>query len=240
LNTKDNIYDPKFVKQLFDNMSKTYGLTNYLSSFGFTARWRKQCVKALPNNEIMSVGYDLMSGMGESWELIFKKAGEAQLFAVDISDAMNQKANVNKERLKAENVNIVCANILDNGFPAASADFIVSTFGIKTFSSEQNKVLAQEIYRLLKPNGTFSLVEISKPTVWILGSIYMFYLKFVIPIIGWLFNGNSADYRMLGRYCERFQNCRELMGYLQEEGLEVSYQRYFFGCATGVTGRKID
>ncbi|GAB3652856.1 class I SAM-dependent methyltransferase [Echinicola sediminis] len=240
MDTKDSIYDPKFVKQLFDNMSKTYGLTNYLSSFGFTERWRRQCVKALPDNKIMKVGYDLMSGMGESWELILQKVGKVQLFAVDISDAMNQKADVNKKRLKAENVTIVNANVLDNGFPAASADFIISTFGVKTFSREQNKILAKEIYRLLKPKGTFSLVEISKPTGWILGSIYMFYLKFVIPIIGRLFNGNSADYRMLGRYCEQFQNCRELMGYLQEEGLEVSYQRYFFGCATGVTGRKKD
>ena len=30
----ENIYDPMFVQSLFDEMSKTYGITNYISSFG--------------------------------------------------------------------------------------------------------------------------------------------------------------------------------------------------------------
>ena len=42
-----DIYEEKFIIKLFDRMSKTYGTVNYFSSFGFTARWRKQCVQEI-------------------------------------------------------------------------------------------------------------------------------------------------------------------------------------------------
>ena len=47
---KDNekLYDPRFIAHLFDEMSQTYGFVNLVSSFGFSHRWRKQCVKSIP------------------------------------------------------------------------------------------------------------------------------------------------------------------------------------------------
>ena len=39
-----DLYAPATVKQLFREMSKTYGIVNVISSFGFVRRWRRQCV----------------------------------------------------------------------------------------------------------------------------------------------------------------------------------------------------
>ena len=62
----DHIYETEFLQGLFDRMSKTYGFVNYITSFGFTERWRKQCVHYLPRiNQNASRGYDFLSGMGE-------------------------------------------------------------------------------------------------------------------------------------------------------------------------------
>ena len=41
------LYDPKVVRELFDEMSRTYGLMNILSSFGFTYWWRRRCLSEL-------------------------------------------------------------------------------------------------------------------------------------------------------------------------------------------------
>lgn len=38
------LYEPEYVKGLFSEMSKTYERMNILTSFGFSTRWRKQCV----------------------------------------------------------------------------------------------------------------------------------------------------------------------------------------------------
>ena len=235
-----DIYDEKFVENLFNRMSKTYGTANYLSSFGFTERWRKQCIREIDWNIEIEKGYDLMSGMGETWDLIDKESKQNhQLIGVDISPAMNIKANERINKYHSLEISIREENVLHNDIDSNSSDYIVSTFGLKTFSDEKLKILAKEVNRILKINGQFAFVEISKPKNKLFIIPYMFYLKFLIPLIGKVFMGNSMDYRMLGIYCEKFVDCEKFKIYLEKEGLQVKFCKYFFGCATGVKGKKV-
>ncbi|UBM61019.1 class I SAM-dependent methyltransferase [Marinilongibacter aquaticus] len=224
---------------MFDRMSKTYGLANLITSFGFTAKWRSQCLHDLPAVKPNALGYDLMSGMGESWGDIQNTLGNTcQIIALDISEEMNRKASHHLQRLKTKNIELKKANILHNDIPSNSADFVVSTFGIKTFDEKQQRLLASEVDRILKPGGAFAFIEISKPKGFFLKGLYMFYLKIVIPIIGKVFMGNSDDYRMLGKYCSHFNNCHHFHSCLGDLGLNSKYKDYFFGCASGVHGTK--
>lgn len=43
---------------------------------------------------------------------------------------------------------------------------------------------------------------------------------------------------MIGTYSTNFGDASALAEMLRAEGLEVEYRRFFFGCATGVAGRK--
>jgi ubiquinone/menaquinone biosynthesis C-methylase UbiE len=236
---ESDIYDPEFISGMFDRMSKTYGLTNLISSFGFTSIWRHQCLNDLPKVKPQSIGYDLMSGMGESWGYIQNKIdNKSQIIALDISDEMNRKALIHLNRLRNKNIEIKKTNILNNDIPGNSADFIVSTFGIKTFNLTQQLKLASEIHRILKPGGAFALIEISKPKPILLKWMYMFYLKIMIPIIGKIFMGNSEDYKMLGKYCSEFENSQYFHSCLINLGANSTYKDYFFGCASGVYGTK--
>jgi demethylmenaquinone methyltransferase/2-methoxy-6-polyprenyl-1,4-benzoquinol methylase len=67
----------------------------------------------------------------------------------------------------------------------------------------------------------------------------MFYLRYIIPLIGRIFLGNPDNYRMLGIYTERFNNCSGMADALKHAGLEVEYRSFFFGCASGLRGRKL-
>ena len=235
-----DIYDEKFVENLFNRMSKTYGTANYISSFGFTERWRRQCINEIEWNSKIEKGFDLMSGMGETWNLINKESKKNHsLIGVDISPKMNEKANEKISNYQSLKISIREENVLQNEIDANSSDYIVSTFGLKTFSDEQLKILAKEVNRILRINGQFSFVEISKPKNVFLIIPYMFYLKFLIPLIGKLFMGNSMDYKMLGIYCDRFKDCEKFKMHLEKEGLKVKMVKYFFGCATGVKGKKV-
>src|ERR1700754_3733806 len=90
--TPSDIYAPAFIRGLFDEMSATYGVTNYISSFGFTERWRKQCVDQVELRPGMTV-CDLMTGMGESWEVLSRRlGGPGHLIALDFSQAMCARA----------------------------------------------------------------------------------------------------------------------------------------------------
>ena len=106
--------------------------------------------------------------------------------------------------------------------PPAFADAVVSSFGLKTFDREQQRRLAHTVARLLKPGGTYSFVEISVPPFLPLRAAYMFYLKWLIPLIGRLLLGNPDSYRMLGAYTQAFDNATHFAGCLREAGLEPS------------------
>jgi demethylmenaquinone methyltransferase/2-methoxy-6-polyprenyl-1,4-benzoquinol methylase len=228
------IYSPAYVKALFDEMTATYGLVNVVSSFGFCHFWRKACIRHIPWRKRMVV-YDWMTGMGELWEHVLPRIGpDGRLVALDISTAMCDRARARK----MDAVEILEIDVLENGFSDASADCVLSSFGIKTFSDTQKARLAKEIHRVLKPGGVFSLIEISVPASAILRVPYMFYVKRVIPALGRLFLGNPENYRMLGVYTERFGNCDIMAAALKNAGLEVSVSRHFAGCATSVFGRK--
>ena len=88
-----DIYDTGFVSRLFDRMAKTYGVTNYLSSFGFSEIWRRRCVDRVDWTKVPATAtvLDLMSGMGECWHLV-RRGTACPVTGVDISPVMVRKS----------------------------------------------------------------------------------------------------------------------------------------------------
>lgn len=227
-------YEPESIRALFDEMSATYGFVNLIASFGFAAIWRRQAVQGVPFAPDYHV-VDLMSGMSELCRSIAHYApGPVRVTGIDLSTEMIRRARKDWPfalELKLEDV-------LTWEFEPSSADVIVSSFGLKTFDTNQLTRLAEVVSRLLRPGGVFSFVEISVPQSPVLRLPYMFYLNRVIPLVGKICLGNPDNYRMLGIYTTAFGNCRQFAKLLQDHGLNVTEVSYFFGCATGVRGSK--
>ena len=68
---------------------------------------------------------------------------------------------------------------------------------------------------------------------------FLFYLKYIITLLGKIFLGNPDNYRHLAMYTTSFNNAKTFSDYLKEEGLQVTYFEHFFGCASGVYGSKV-
>ena len=227
-------YDSESVRRLFDDMASTYGYVNLLSSFGFTARWRRQVVEGLPLQSAARV-VDLMSGMGELWRSLASGIpASSHVLGVDLSPEMARRGR----RRWPFSVDVLVHDVLDWTPDDASADIVVSSFGLKTFDPEQQQRLAHVVARLLRPGGAYSFIEISVPSFPPLRAAYLFYLKRVIPVIGRMLLGNPDCYRMLGTYTEAFGNASHFADCLRRAGLEASAVSYFHGCATGVRGFK--
>lgn len=240
MGVEPNIYDPTFVKGVFDRCSEKYIAFSYFCSMGFTERWRRQCIEALPPPNVrLPKGYDLMSGTGEVWPHFIKQYPQTRsLIAIDISDGMHKRALERLHRHRAYNVEFIEDDVLSSVLPDESADFIISTFGLKTFNQAQHEKLAKLVARVLKPGGVFSMIEASDPKGWALRSVYLFYLKTLLPMVERFFLNGAQDFAMIGTYCTNFANAAEFAEMLRKEGLDTEYRRYFFGCATGVSGRK--
>lgn len=235
---ENNIYNPEYVKKLFNKMSSSYERMNFITSFGFSIRWRREFLETFKQPKYKVEVIDLLTGMGETWEATKLKLPNSKLTVIDFSDGMLKYAK-HKNKTKFNNeITFLEQDVLNSNLPSNYFDFVTCAFGLKTFDAEQLKILASEVKRVLKKNGQFSFIEISKPENKALNLLYGFYLGRIIPILGWLLLGNPEEYRMLWQYTKRFVNAKDAAKIFADEGLETHFTSYFYGCATGFYGIK--
>ena len=98
--------------------------------------------------------------------------------------------------------------------------------------------MAKQIARILKPGGSFALIEASDPKGWALRPLYRFYLDTVLPTVERYFLRGANDFSMIGTYTRNFGDCAGMADALKAAGLEVTLRSHFFGCATSVAGTK--
>ncbi|MCU0436291.1 MAG: class I SAM-dependent methyltransferase [Raineya sp.] len=235
-----NIYNPDYVKGLFNRMSSSYERMNFITSFGFSIRWRRQFLEKLKQTDHKAEIIDLLTGMGETWNATKNKLPNSNLTVLDFSDGMLQYAKQKSKTKFNDQVIVLQQDILKNELPSNYFDFVICAFGLKTFNTEQLQILALETKRILKQGGQFSFIEISEPSNKLLKILYGFYLGQIIPILGKLFLGNPDEYKMLWKYTSKFKNAKIASDIFSNVGLETHYISYFYGCATGFYGMKND
>jgi demethylmenaquinone methyltransferase/2-methoxy-6-polyprenyl-1,4-benzoquinol methylase len=180
-----------------------------------------------------------MAGTGEVWPHLFAcHPNVGEITAVDISSGMHKLAIERLHKERSHRITFVEDDVLASELPPGSADFILSTFGLKTFNPEQLRRLAGLTARLLRPGGRFSFIEASDPKGWLLRPLYLFYLKGVLPMVERLFLRGAQDFAMIGTYCTNFGDAQDFAAMLRDAGLTVEFRRHFFGCATSVVGSR--
>ena len=241
MRTRNDIYDPDFVSDLFDRCSANYRRWSAVSSFGFIFLWRHQCVARLARHDVPpnAIAVDLMAGTGEIWPHLLRRFPDLKtITAIDISHRMHTEAVSRLHGTYAERITHIEANALETDLPSNYADVVVSTFGLKTFNAEQQKTLATQISRILKPGGSFTLIEASDPKGWVFRPLYRLYLDRILPQVERFFLKGANDFSMIGTYTRNFGNCDTFAKALEDAGLSVVLKKHFFGCATSVAGQK--
>lgn len=237
---ENNIYNPEYVKGLFNKMSSSYERMNFITSFGFSIRWRTQFLETFKQTNHKAEIIDLLTGMGETWNATKNKLPNSTLTVLDFSDGMLKYAKQKSETKFNNEIIVLQQDILNNKLPSNHYDFVTCAFGLKTFNDEQLNMLALETKRILKSGGQFSFIEVSKPNNRILETLYGFYLGKIIPILGRLLLGNPEEYKMLWQYTNKFDNAKKAAEIFANTGLTTEFNSYFYGCATGFYGTKTD
>src|SRR5690606_10302255 len=115
---------------------------------------------------------------------------------LDISSGMLEigKQKVKKNQLDNK-IDMVLGDSENMPFANNSFDAITVAFGVRNFETLENGL--KEIYRVLKPNGTFVILETSIPTKTPYKQGYGFYTKNILPLIGKLFSKDKSAYNYL-------------------------------------------
>ncbi len=102
---------------------------------------------------------DLASGAGNDCFIARALTGESgKVIGIDFTEAMIEKARMNAEKLGYNNVEFRFGDIERMPVTAKTADVIVSNCVLNLVPNKKNVI--DEIFRVLKPNGHFSISDI--------------------------------------------------------------------------------
>jgi ubiquinone/menaquinone biosynthesis C-methylase UbiE len=104
-----------------------------------------------------------------------------------------------------------------------------------TYKNPDREKFLNEIYRVLKSQGKFVIIESSQPHNALVRSLFRIYLKvFVAGIGGWL-SGHKGAYRYLAASARNFYKPAEIKQLLSVIGFSRVEYRPFFGGIAGLT-----
>lgn len=104
-------------------------------------------------------------------------------------------------------------------------------FGVRNFENLEKGL--SEILRVLKPNGTFVILETSVPDKTPYKQGYEFYSKNILPLIGKLFSKDNVAYGYLSESAAAFPYGEKLNNILRKIGfIDVVALPQTFGVAT--------
>ncbi|XLS30071.1 bifunctional demethylmenaquinone methyltransferase/2-methoxy-6-polyprenyl-1,4-benzoquinol methylase UbiE [Flavobacteriaceae bacterium M23B6Z8] len=218
------------VTQMFDKISGEYDGLNRVISFGIDVKWRKKVVSIVKDSKPSSI-LDIATGTGDL--IISLAESEAKtLTGLDISPGMLE---IGREKIARKNlsdrIEMLIGDSENMPFEDNSYDAITVAFGVRNFE-DLEKGLA-EIYRVLKPGGTFVVLETSVPTKTPFKQGYGLYTGKIMPTIGKLFSKDRSAYQYLSEsaanfpYGEAFNNILRKTGFINVEDIPQT-----FGVAT--------
>ena len=208
------------VAKMFDTISNEYDGLNRVISFGIDIKWRKKVVKLVGATKPDKI-LDIATGTGDlAINLTETKA--SKIIGLDISEGMLNVGRKKVEKLHLNNqIEMVYGDSENIPFETDYFDAITVAFGVRNFETLE-KGLA-EIYRVLKPNGTFVVLETSIPTKTPYKQGYKIYAKYILPLIGKLFSKDKTAYKYLSDsaaafpYGKAFNNILEKIGFIDIE-----------------------
>jgi demethylmenaquinone methyltransferase/2-methoxy-6-polyprenyl-1,4-benzoquinol methylase len=116
-------------------------------------------------------------------------------------------------------------------------DLVVSAFGFRNLANYQAGL--REIYRVLKPQGEVGILDFSEPG-GVLGKLYGFYFRKVLPRIGTWISGVRGPYEYLPASVGKFPPPEQMLKNMETAGFgDVSWTKYTFGIAGLYRGRKL-
>jgi demethylmenaquinone methyltransferase/2-methoxy-6-polyprenyl-1,4-benzoquinol methylase len=177
---------------MFNRIAPRYDFLNHLLSFGMDKYWRRRLVKEVVKTHPQHI-LDVATGTGDLAFLLYKKT-KAAVIGVDIAEGMLGIAR-KKQAVKSIPVTFMQASASSLPFPNHSFDVVTVAFGVRNF--EHLREGLQEIYRVLKPEGTVAILELTTPNGWPAKPLYHFYSACIIPLIGRIVSKHVSAYSYL-------------------------------------------
>jgi demethylmenaquinone methyltransferase / 2-methoxy-6-polyprenyl-1,4-benzoquinol methylase len=222
------------VREMFSRIAPRYDLLNHMLSLQVDRLWRLRLARRfrhlLANPEARVL--DLCCGTGDL-AVSFRREGPARVVGADFSHPMLTRA-LAKAAARAGVSVAACGNrscvegdALALPFRDGQFDLVAAAFGFRNLANYECGLA--EIRRVLKPGGSLAILEFSEPRNRLLGALYGFYFRSVLPRIGRAISRDVAAYSYLPASVGRFLSAEQLAGLLENGGFRSARYEFWTG-----------
>lgn len=221
------------VKEMFGSIAKKYDLTNTALSMGMHHLWKNKLIGMAKGGSDKKV-LDLCTGTGDLLPILEKKFGTVvgADFCKPMLDVADRRFNSERSRFELRE-----ADAMSLPFEAESFDAVTVSFGVRNFKELDQGL--KEISRVLKPSGELLILEFGQPKGFIFGSLFKFYSKYIMPLIGGFLTGNRQAYEYLPETSKAFPCDQDFGRILEAHGFKnITIKPCNFGIAYAYKSQK--
>jgi len=225
------------VRNMFAMVAHRYDFLNHFLSLGRDIAWRRAAAKALQDalKRPGSLVVDLCCGTGDL-SFLLGQHSHGRVIAADFCHPMLAIAR-GKSATRSRKVHFLEADALHLPLGDASADAVTSAFGFRNLARYDRGI--EEMRRILKRGGRIAILEFSQVYWPVLGSLFRFYFRRILPRVGAWISGVEGPYRYLPDSVARFPRQEELAQKLRDAGFhKVGYVNFTGGVAALHMGEK--
>ena len=225
----------KPLHRMFTLVPPRYDLINHLITLGLDNRWRgeaaRECTTSHPGRVL-----DIGCGTGDLIIALARlSANDAELTGIDYSQPMLEIAARKAAHLQPEKkISFVHGDVANLPFPDGHFDCVGISFAFRnlTYKNPAAKRHLAEVFRVLKEEGRYVIVETSQPQSRLIRKLFQLYLRWFVFPVGYLISGNRGAYQYLAESASRFYSSEEVKEMLLSAGFsKVSFRPFLFGAA---------
>ncbi|MEW6733396.1 MAG: bifunctional demethylmenaquinone methyltransferase/2-methoxy-6-polyprenyl-1,4-benzoquinol methylase UbiE [Acidobacteriota bacterium] len=209
------------VREMFGRIAPRYDLLNHLLSINIDKRWRRFTVAQLADLLARSDARALDVCCGTA-DLAIELNRHAHTCGVDFCHNMLVIGNEKVAR-QARPIWLLEGDALQLPFANEAFNVITCAFGLRNLADPAAGLA--EFFRILKPGGRVAILEFSQPVLPLFRTIFNFYFRYLLPLIGGAVSGSFTAYRYLPTSVAQFPNQEGLVAIMQATGYKKV--RYF-------------
>lgn len=198
---------------MFDAIAPRYDFLNHLLSAGIDKRWRKRAIASLELTGRETL-VDVCTGTAD---VALEATGAARVVGVDFAGAM---LTLGLRKVQAAGhagrIGLVRGDAMRLPVADRVADATTVAFGIRNV--QRPEVACAEMARVLRPGGRLAILEFGVPRIPGVSTLYLWYFRRVLPLIGRLISGHTGAYTYLPASVGTFPPPAEFMTILRQAG----------------------
>ena len=207
---------PDRIATMFDAIAPRYDLLNRVLSAGIDRRWRARAIRSLQ----LTGGETLLDVCTGTADMALEARGTgaaARVLGVDFAAAM-LAFGIRKVSGAGESrrIALVRGDAMRLPVRDASADAATVAFGIRNV--QRPEAACAEMARALRRGGRLAILEFGVPRIPGISTLYLWYFKYLLPLVGRAVSGHSAAYSYLPASVGTFPPPAEFMGILRQAG----------------------